>query len=387
MPTETNRKLATKTFSTPFGNIKVPVITEITFQDPSDRYQETTYTIDNTGNADRDVHVAWVANDPTDPQATEHAANTTPPSGLIAVERIDQWRIKDNVDRGQETFTKPDNETYNPSGPPFFRTHLKTHIVSYRQDPTDPNDTALISSELIDEFVMVDPLDRNQETHYFLLNPKDDDEANAQITPDLPDITDSGNGVDPPYRTDPFQNIVRLGGQPQVIFWAFQPEVIGVGTGTGYHFRNIFGNPETIILADGRTGVISGNFPVVNDVTFNPGAGVNYLAFPWWIVGDNTDNTTGLTGGYHYYDQASGTFSHTWPFYGYTYTFGSTPAYFAPAGSLSVTFGPISLSVDGVPWTLLNLHVAFSAITEADFGASPANMGWQPFFSATFEPP
>ena len=200
-----------------------------------------------------------------------------PPTGLIAVERIDQWRVKDPVDRGQETFTAPDNKTYNPSGPPFFRTHLKTHVVSYRQDPTDPDETNLISSELIDEFVIVDPVKRGQETHYFLLNPQDDDEANAQITPDLPDITDTANGVDPPYRTDPFQNIVRLGHQPLTIIWPYQAEVLGLefpSSATGYHFRLVFGSatpPMNVTLPDGRIGIVTGTFPTVSDVTFNPG--------------------------------------------------------------------------------------------------------------------
>jgi hypothetical protein len=398
MPTETNRKLATKTFETNGGDIKVPVITEITFADPVNRGQETTYTIDNSAEANRDVHVAWVAHDPTDPQATENAdPSATPPSGLVAVERIDLWRVKDPVDRGQETFTAPDNKTYNPSGPPFFRTHFKTHVVNYRKTPTDPNDTVLIASELIDEFVVIDPVNRGQETHFYLQNPVDDDEANAQITPDLPDITDEADGVDPPYRTDPFQNIVKLGGQPLVIFWAYQAESIlpGPAVGGGYHFRNIFAipgssPPASMTLPDGRVGILTGTFPTVSDVIFNPGAGVNFLAFPWWIVGPNTDNTTSEHTGYHYYDTpnpTSMTFSHTWPFFGYTYTNAVLPAHFVPAGTLSVSFGPVAFTVDGVPWTLTNIHVSFFAIAESDFGAAPNSMAWLPYFSATFEPP
>ncbi len=395
MPTEKNRKLATKTFETDGGDIKVPVITEITFSDPVKRGQETTYTIDNSAAANRDVHIAWIAHDPTDPQATENAdPSADPPSGLVAVERIDLWRVKDPVDRGQETFTAPDNKTYNPGGPPFFRTHFKTHIVNYRKDPTDPDETVLIASELIDEFVVRDPVNRGQETHYYLKNPVDDDEANAQITPDLPDITDEADGVDPPYRTDPFQNIVKLGGQPLVIFWAYQAEVLGVGTGTGYHFRNIFASPgnsppASVTLPDGRVGIVTGTFPTVSDVTFNPGAGVSYLAFPWWIVGTNTDDSSGgIHPGYNYYDaDTSGSFSHSWPFFGYTYTFGSTPAHFAPAGTLTVSFGPIAFTVDGVPWTLISAQVAFFAIPESEFGAAPNAMAWLPYFAVTFEPP
>ncbi len=401
MPTEKNRKLATKTFETDGGDVKVPVITEITFSDPVKRGQETTYTIDNSAAANRDVHVAWVAHDPTSPQATENAdPGAEVPDGLIAVERIDLWRVKDPVDRGQETFTAPDNKTYNPSGPPFFRTHFKTHVVNYRKDPTDPDETVLIASELIDEFVVLDPVNRGQETHFYLKNPQDDDEANAQITPDLPDITDEADGVDPPYRTDPFQNIVKLGGQPLVIFWAYQAESIllnptadptagGPAVGDAYHFRNIFGNPTSVTLPDGRVGIVSGTFPTVSDVIFNPGAGVNFLAFPWWIVGENTDDSSGgVHPGYNYYDtDTSGSFSHSWPFFGYTYTNAILPAHFVPAGTLTVSFGPVAFTVDDVPWTLTNTHVAFFAIAESDFGAAPNSMAWLPYFSATFEPP
>lgn len=401
MPTEINRRLATKTFATPAGNIKVPVITEITFQDASDRYQESRYTIDNSGNAYRDTHVAWVATDPTNPQATEHAdRSATPPSGMIAVERIDQWRKKDSADRYQETFSRPDNETYNPSGPPYFRTHLKTHVVNYRKTPTNPNDTALIASELIDEFVMVDPSDRYQETHFYLRNPQNDDEANAQITPDLPDITDTANGVDPPYRTDPFQNIVRVGGQPLTIGWYYENEVIGTvhpALATGYHFKFVAGygttSPITVTLPDGRTLVISGNFPVVSDVIFPTSfpPGVYPLSWAWWHVGGDGSDPPFTGGPAHtglvYYEQAGGTFSHTWQFYVYTYTNANYPTYYEPWGTLSVTFGPISLTVDGVPYTLTKLNVSMYAEVEPDHGIAPSDIGWAPNFSATFEPP
>jgi len=397
MPTEVNRKIATKTFNTPAGDIKVPVITEITFRDTVRRGQETTYTVDNSGSAKRDVHIAWVAHDPTDPQATENAdPDVTPPSGLIAVERIDLWRVKDAVERGQEKFVGPDNISYNISGPPFFRTHLKTHVVSYRKDPTNPNDTSLISSELIDEFVVKDPVRRGQQTHFYLNNPQDDDAANAQITPDLPDITDTANGVDPPYRTDPFQNIVRLGGQPLTVGWAFKPQAIGVenpGQATGYHF-NLQGTgapaspPWNFTLSDGRQAVVAGSFPNVSDVNWTQGGGtgINFLAWPWWFVGPNTD--TGGTPGVNQYTQSGGgTLTHTWPFFGYTYQFALAPAIFVPAGSLSVSFGPVTLTVDGIEWPCTSINASFTALPESAFGAAPNSMDFNPFFSATFEPP
>jgi hypothetical protein len=65
-----------------------------------------------------------------------------------------------------------------------------------------------IDSELIDELVVLDPADRAQETHYTLNNPQNDDDA--QANPDDPEISDTNNGIDPPWRTDPFQNIINF---------------------------------------------------------------------------------------------------------------------------------------------------------------------------------
>jgi hypothetical protein len=64
---------------------------------------------------------------------------------------------------------------------------------------------------LIDSFSVADPYDRGQQTIFTLANPQTDDEA--QANPDDPDISDSDNGIDPPWRTDPFQNIVNWSGE------------------------------------------------------------------------------------------------------------------------------------------------------------------------------
>jgi hypothetical protein len=192
-------------------------------------------------------------------------------------------------------------------------------------------------------------------------------------------------------RLDPFQNIVNCSSlQPLVIAWTFQPESIlpGPPTGGGYHFRDDFGatSPHNITLADGRVGVLAGTFPTVSDVIFNPGPGVIYISHPWWFFGPNTDTDPSIHAGYNFYDidGPNASFSHTWTFHGYTFTFGSTPAHFAPAGSLSASFGPVTFTVEDVPWTLVKIHVALTAIAESEQGASPTNMGSQPFFSATF---
>jgi len=377
MPEERSRTTKRKRITVPGGaTVDVPVITQISFVDPFDRYQETIFTIDNSAKASREVRVDTVL-DPGGPNSLD-------------VERIKTWKVSDPFDRHQETQLIMDNETLGANPPPYFITHLKTHVVKYFG--ADRNNW--IESELIDEFAVRDPFNRNQETRFVLNNPPDDDAAQAD--PADPEISDTANGIDPPWRTDPFQNIVRISSPGAVISWAYLPESIlpGPAVGGGYHFRLVQGpaaSGASITLSDGRTGIVTGTFPTVADVIFNPGAGVNYLAFPWWIIGPNTDPDTDPSahGGYHYYDVPgpTGSFSQTWPFSGYTYQFGLAPAVFAPAGSLSVSFGPVALTVEGVPWTLTNIHVAFAAILESDFGATPTNMGFQPFFSATFEPP
>jgi hypothetical protein len=364
MPVEFSRTTKRKRITLPSGGtVDVPVITSISFLDTNDRGQETRFTIDNSAAGERLVTVEGV-------------------NGL-QVERIQRFKVVDAGDRGQEIWYDVDNQTRGENPPPYFITHLKTHIVHYHGGGDS------IESELIDEFVFLDSSDRGQETHYYLSQPQTDDAAQAD--PNDPEISDSANGIDPPWRTDPFQNIVKIGG-PVTIFWAYQPESIlpGPAVGGGYHFRNIFGNPTTVTLPDNSVGVVTGAFPTVPDVIFNPGPGVNFLAFPWWIVGPNTDTDSSGHAGPNYYDipgSPSASFSHTWPFFGYTYQSGNAPAIFVSAGTLPVSFGPVAFTVDAVPWTLTNIHVAFTAIAEKDFGAAPTNMGWQPFFSATFEPP
>ena len=68
----------------------------------------------------------------------------------------------------------------------------------------NPNDnTQYIDSELIDELRVLDPNSRSQETQFILNNPANGDAAQAD--PNDPNIADTANGIDPPWRTDPFQ--------------------------------------------------------------------------------------------------------------------------------------------------------------------------------------
>jgi hypothetical protein len=201
MPEEFSRTTKRKRVNLAGGFVDIPVITSISFIDPVDRSQETQHAIDNSSQSDREVHVDTIHS---------RDSNGQPSLGTsLDVERIDIWKYIDPQERYQESNLSLDNKTQNvpPDAPPWFITHFKTHVARYK----NPDNPALwIDSELIDEFAIVDPVDRYQESHYFLNNPQTDDEA--QANPDDPEISDSANGIDPPWRTDPFQNIVNFSG-------------------------------------------------------------------------------------------------------------------------------------------------------------------------------
>ncbi len=394
MPTEINRKIATKTFNTSGGTVKVPVITEITFRDPVDRGQETPYTVDNSGASHRDVHVAWVG--PLgDVNATENAdPNTPPPTDVVAVERIDLWRVKDPIDRGQQTYIAPDNKTFDPGGPPFFKTHLKTHLVKYRKDPTNPSDAVTITSELIDEFIVKDPVDRAQETHYFLQNPQDDDAANAQITPDLPDITDTDHGVDPAYRLDPFQNIVEVSGKTASFIWQYTPSIssnIG-GLILGYNFNLTYGPGAPGGFQEPPHGWHLTGAPVMS----NPGGVTNggSVRFPNTFPTVTTEPWIYHGGGPYQSGELGSpapSVSHTWAFQCLQNALDLNSP-FIEVGTLTTSIGGITLVVEGVHWPLISVSVAmFSWPAVPPFNPSfagfPDGDRSDPTFVATFQAP
>jgi hypothetical protein len=223
MPTETGRIIQRKRIALPGGGtVDVPVITQIKFLDVVDQGQESEFTVTNTGDAKRDVRTASLPGDDAVPDETGGSSNDT---SQLQVERIDTWRVRDVVAQGQETFFAPDNKTFDPSAfpdfkTPYFTTHEKTHVVKYINTPDDGN---WIESELIDKWKYRDLVDQAQETEFFLSNPPDNQNITGitvgtdsdgitttiAVDPSLPDISDSQNGVDPPWRLDPWQNLVK----------------------------------------------------------------------------------------------------------------------------------------------------------------------------------
>src|SRR6516162_5695409 len=102
MADETARIVKRKQIELPGGGtVDIPVITQITFKDPVDRGQETQYTIDNSAQGHRDVHVASVSDDGTTNEnagsgsGTSSGASGSSSGTDLLVERIDLWRVKD----------------------------------------------------------------------------------------------------------------------------------------------------------------------------------------------------------------------------------------------------------------------------------------------------
>ncbi len=409
MPEEFSRTTKNKKVVLPGGGtVLVPVITQISFIDPVKQYQEYQCAVDNSGQADRDVHV-------------DDVVRQDGGGSRLSVERVDVWKYIDPVQRYQEKQVSFDNTTKGDNPPPYFTTHTKTHVVRYLNDPDDGN---FIDSELIDEFSIIDPVRQYQEYVYQLQNPDgtDDGQGHMVVTAnaDDPNITDSDNGIDPPWRTDPFQNIVDFGGQDIVLFWAYtalERHVAGPGgiltVGT---VEAPGGGPPTgpanafeLINKFAPNDNPSAGFDVTGGPVFTKtdgGADVEWhtkpTSWPWWYAegpenptSDNptSDDPSDTRPGYHNYDAIGPTanLTHTWPFSGYTqYANFPDDLSFDPhlldCGELKVSFGPIGLTIDGVPWVQHSVHISMFAWPSTDPLSGTTILDFNPTFIATFRP-
>lgn len=337
MPVEFSRTTARKRITLPSGGqVDVRVITSISFKDASDRYQEIQYTIDNSAASNRIVHVDQV-------QGTD---GTTLP-----VERIDTWNVLDPEDRHQETQMTLDNVTGADSTPPHFSSHFRTHVYRFTN-----NSGEWIDSELIDELVIVDPNDRHQETHYFLNNPAADDPA-GQADPADPDISDTANGIDSPWRTDPFQNIVNFHKAAGIaVQWAFLRTDHDNGTIIDLATWSIISRS---VSGGGTSTVVITTDPTVNPQSFAPSGS-------FALLGEEPVQTTSASLGI--------------AIYGIPYPGGGNPI---PTGDVA-TFDAsgAAITVDGVPWVLSSTFItSFLTVNP------PQSMGNQVNVSASFVPP
>lgn len=168
------------------GGVKLKVIEEIGFIDSRDKYQETRYSLRNDPSGKRRVNVVNV--------------------GGIDVERILNFSVVDPKSRYWESVFG----LLNMADP---LVHYQTHNTKvYATDENgNKNYNVYIEVQRIDKIFVRDPNDRGQDT-IFSLNWGDLTDPEWDYT-DVPDpITDyDGTSINPPWRLDPFQNIVEGG--------------------------------------------------------------------------------------------------------------------------------------------------------------------------------
>jgi hypothetical protein len=205
--------------------LDIPVIEEIEFKDPKKNNQVYRYRINNDAEADRKTHVKTIRNRSLNLSSTAKAT--------LDVERIDEISFRDPKEfsniTGWETGYRLDNNDPPPSlpsGSPI--SHMKKHVVRYGSGSPDG---VWIDSELIDEIEFKDPKDSSRELRFRLKNPPIgeavEDDKNDPYFPTKGYISEdwvrdgprheAGEGVDPPWRFDPFQNVVNVkaGNEPQ----------------------------------------------------------------------------------------------------------------------------------------------------------------------------
>lgn len=395
MPEEFSRTTARKRITLPTGGeVNVPVITKISFIDPYQQYQEFEHSINNSAEGDRTVHVDQVH--PVTEGVSDDALS-------LPVERIEEWPSTDQYDRNQETRLQLDNITGSDQKPPSFITHLKTHVVRYRNED---DENIWIDSELIDSFAFIDPFDRYQEKVYTLLHPPGEFDAQGHeiIIADAndPNIADSDNGIDPPWRTDPFQNIVNWNGQTVGITWIYTGAYTylflpGAGTGGPKTFTH---PDETVVdgscaqtlvwtltsAPDVQTGWSLTGAPTVPNQTYTDWT--NFVG-PWILSAPNAPSVPGVLPGYQiftggsiaspsgpltataetrgisitnlgegYYGLAAssdGLFGHGYSDANLNPQFGASDV----IGNFTVTVAGLSLQIDSAMWTWYKTDIVF----------------------------
>jgi hypothetical protein len=203
--------------------VDIPVLYRAKIVIAADQYQEQWIYFDNSSASSRKVRIQKVQN--------------TGQTASIDCERINSFFTKSAADQYQEHEWVLDNKDPPPiqqdgSDSPA---HEKKHIVRYFRD-NDASATFAVDCELIDELKIVLAAEQYQEYEVFTLNPElgdpiDDNSVPYKVTKGF---CDPGldlaplDGLDPPYRLDPFQNIVNLIGSPWLFF-----NVILAGGDTG----------------------------------------------------------------------------------------------------------------------------------------------------------
>lgn len=187
--------------------LDIPVIYEAKFKSMVDQAQEFFVYFDNSINSSRKVH-------------TKRVTNNKDSSQYIDVERIDEWNIKITQEQAQESIfvmTNTDPPPIQPDGS-NHPAHQKVHYVRFFKD-NDANSDVWCDIELIDELKIKCMAEQAQEYTWFMKHPElgdivDDPDAAYPLTKGYCDpgleLASAEGGIDPPYRTDPFQNIINI---------------------------------------------------------------------------------------------------------------------------------------------------------------------------------
>ncbi len=189
------------------GHVFIPVLERIPFAVAADQYQEHIVYLRNGIDSNRVTHIREVPN----LDDSEH----------IQVERIDKWPVKTMAEQAQERIYYLKNLDPPPILPDGTNdpAHEKVHYVRYFAD-NDPESDAWVDVELIDTLKVSVAAEQYQEWLLYLRHDPPGDEVNdpgvnyGPVTigfcdPAL-DRASQDEGLDPPYRLDPFQNIIQF---------------------------------------------------------------------------------------------------------------------------------------------------------------------------------
>jgi hypothetical protein len=211
---EVNRKTSTRRIKNPDGDgndsdsdVIVQVIDELTFVDPSKQYQEARWILDNSDQASRKVHTVTVK-------------GKDDPSSKVEVERIDEYTVILPQTQYWETQITLDNaseDRFDPDYTPAETDKRVTHDVKvYSKDRS-----SWLKIRRTDSFVIRSERDEQFWETKFILDNKDPDVGDPTPELDAPTKDWDHTSINPPWRLDPFQNIVDLswGGKLFVVLY------------------------------------------------------------------------------------------------------------------------------------------------------------------------
>lgn len=201
------RKLARIRVALPSGKqVDIPVIKSAPFMVAQEQYQERILYFRNGADAERTVRVQPV------PSITGN--------DHINVERIQKLPVMTAAEQYQEyryLLTNNDPPPIQIDGN-FLPAHERVHYVRFYAGGGGSDHDGWVDVELIDKLKIISPTEQYQEWQVYCRHDAlgafvDDGRVPYLVTqgscpPDLELLT--GDGINPPYRLDPFQNIVTF---------------------------------------------------------------------------------------------------------------------------------------------------------------------------------